>query len=44
MLSESAADTVTSIDRSALHAAVAARLKALIIEGVLAPGDRKSVV
>lgn len=40
MLPETIADTVTSIDRSALHAAVAARLKAMIIEGVLAPGAR----
>jgi DNA-binding GntR family transcriptional regulator len=31
---------VTPLDRSALHAAVAARLKAMIIEGELAPGDR----
>ena len=37
---ETIVDTVTSIDRSALHAAVAARLKAMIIEGVLAPGAR----
>ena len=34
------ADTVTSIDRSALHAAVAASLKAMIIEGALPPGAR----
>ncbi len=40
MLPETVADTVTSIERSALHAAVAARLKAMIIEGVLAPGAR----
>lgn len=40
MLPETIADTVTSIDRSALHAAVAARLKAMIIEGVLVPGAR----
>ena len=31
---------VTPIDRSALHAEVAARLKTMIIEGVLAPGAR----
>ncbi len=40
MPSETIADTVTSIDRSALHAAVAARLKAMIIEGELPPGAR----
>ena len=32
--------TVTSFDRSALHAAVSARLKTMIIEGELAPGAR----
>ena len=32
--------TVTSFDRSALHAAVSARLKAMIIEGELPPGAR----
>ena len=37
---ETIANTVTSIDRSALHAAVAARLKAMIIEGALPPGAR----
>ncbi len=40
MLPASTADIVTSIDRSALHAAVAARLKAMIIEGALPPGAR----
>jgi DNA-binding GntR family transcriptional regulator len=33
-------NTVTSFDRSALHAAVSARLKAMIIEGELPPGAR----
>ena len=33
-------NTVTSFDRSALHAGVSARLKAMIIEGELPPGAR----
>jgi DNA-binding GntR family transcriptional regulator len=33
-------DVVTPLDRSALHAGVAARLKAMIVEGELPPGTR----
>lgn len=34
------ADVITPLDRSALHAAVAARLKTMIVEGELSPGTR----